>query len=273
MGIGRFTAWYFSTARDILARGLIRLGVTPNALTIFGTILTIAAAVCLATGVKLCNGNAVDFHWWGKSHRFFSLAALLMFGCSACDMLDGAVARIGNLKTRFGGFLDSTLDRVGDGAIWGGLAIGYATLDTPNLTFILLCLMGSLSAFLISYTKCRAEDFIEDCAVGFWKRGERFAAVLISAIACNPGAMVLLLGVTAYFTWIRRVTFTRNSLKGKNPSSDPRTGKSFLEKIQPWCYPRMTIQCDMATIGNILILIFLRFDTAQWDLLRDWALS
>jgi phosphatidylglycerophosphate synthase len=270
MGIGRFTAWFFSTARDTLARGLIQLHVTPNMLTCFGTLLTMAAAGFLAAAIHACGGASSNFPWWSQSHRFFSIAAALLFGSAACDMIDGAVARIGNLASEFGGFLDSTLDRISDFSIWAGLAIGYAILEKPNLTFILLCMTANLNAFLISYAKCRAEDFIEDCSIGFWKRGERIAAVLISAISCNPASMILLLSLTAPFTWLRRIAFARRALAGQNPTTDPRRGGSWFEIIQPWCYPRMSLFCDLATIGNILVIIFLRFDVSDWDLLRQW---
>jgi len=270
MGIGKLTAWYFSTARDILARGLLRIGITPNVLTIFGTLFTVAAGVFLAAAIRASGGRSADFAWWSQSHRYYSLAALLLFACSACDMLDGAVARIGKMSSSFGGFIDSTLDRIGDFSVWAGMTMGFALLEKPNLTFILLCLIANLNAFMISYAKCRAEDYIDHCSVGFWKRGERFAAVLIAALACNAASVIVLLSLTSPFTWLRRIAFTRRALAGKNPSEDPRIGGSLLEKIQPWCYPRMTLLCDIATIGNILIIIFLRFDPAGWDLLRTW---
>jgi len=256
--IGRSVGWFFTHARDAIARRLVRLGVTPNGLTIFGALLTVAAGVCLAVGVRF------------DREDLFVLAGVLMYSSAACDMLDGAVARVGKLGSDFGGFLDSTLDRVSDFALFGGLAFGYAWRPEANLTFLLLCGVGLLSAMLISYTKARAEDFVDDCSVGFWKRGERIAAILIASFACNPGAAVLLLAASSPFTVWRRIGYTRRAMAGKPVVRDPRREGGGLAKLQPWLYPRMSWPYDLITLSNIAFLIFFRFDPSRWDLLRTW---
>lgn len=256
--IGRATAWFFTHARDAIARRLVRIGVTPNMLTVAGTVLTVGTGVCLAAGVAM------------RQDRWFLLAGVLLYSCFACDMLDGAVARLGGGASEFGAFLDSTLDRVSDFAIYIALAVGYAWRAPANLTFLLLALLALLSAQLISYAKARAEDFIDDCTVGYWQRGERCAAVLIACFACNPGALVLQQALSPTFTVWRRVWFTRQSILHRRAVRDVRAEGSWFQKLQPWMYPRKSLPYDLITLANIAFLIFFRFDASQWDLLRTW---
>ena len=165
-GIGRFVGWLFITARDALARVLVRARVTPNILTIVGTLFTAGAGACLAAALWESGGRDLDFSAWTRSHLFFILAAGCLILSSACDMLDGAVARIGNLSSSFGAFLDSSMDRIADFFLWTGMAAGYAILDKPNITFILLCMIANMNCFMISYTKSRAET--QKLSLGPW---------------------------------------------------------------------------------------------------------
>ncbi len=123
---------------------------------------------CRSTGLRL----------GGPVASWYPLAALAwLFVAAACDMLDGAVARSGNLHSRFGAVLDSTVDRFSDIAIWGACALYFAAAG--NVTYCLLTFLALSNTFLISYVKARAEDLIPDCSVGFWQRGERFFAILV----------------------------------------------------------------------------------------------
>jgi len=264
MGIGKMTGCFFSVSRDALAKGLIRVGVTPNVLTVFGLIFTAGAGVALAAAVELTGGRGCDFQWWSRAHGYYGIAAGLLFLSNACDMLDGAAARIGNMSSKFGGFLDSSLDRLNDFFMWAGPAAGYTLLEKPNITFVLLCMVAVLNSFMISYCKCRAEDFIDQCRVGFWRRGERCAAVLIAAIACNISMAVVMIALSGTFTWLRRISYTRTMIR------QGRQQDTLLGKIQPWRWPRMTLPHDAAVIGNISMLMFLRFDPADLDLLRNF---
>lgn len=256
--IGSKVAWFFTHARDSLARGLIRLGVTPNMLTVFGTALTVAGSVFVFFGV---------YRQWTAG---FPIAGVLLYFCCACDMLDGAVARLGNLASDFGGFLDSTLDRVSDFAIWAALAMGYALRDPANWTFAAGSMLALISAQLISYTKARAEDFIDDCSVGFWKRGERFTGVLCACFAANPGTLVVVMALTTPWTVWRRIRYTQQSLTGQTPIRDPRIQGRWIHRIQPWLFPRLSWPHDVTCIVTILVLLFLRIDPARWDVFRQW---
>ena len=244
--IGKSVGRFFSVMRDALARGLVTCRVTPNALTITGCLLNIATGICLAFGIK--TGLPV----------YYIVASFLLYWCAACDMLDGAVARIGSKSSKFGAFLDSTTDRISDFALWAGIAFGYAWLDAPNRTFMLLSMIAFLNAFLISYTKARAEDLIEKCPVGYWQRGERFAAILIGIMAVNPGALVVQQAISPIFTWLRRANYTRLVLASKTPATSAKDPNArWYHKIQPWLYPRMTIPYDLITLANIAWLIWM----------------
>ena len=118
--------------------------------------------------------------WWP------ALAALFLFAAFACDMLDGAVARVGHLGSRSGAVLDSAVDRFSDMAIYLACALHFALLPQPNVTYQLLAVLALCNGVLISYIKARAENMIEDCTVGYWLRGERCAALLIG---CTFGHM------------------------------------------------------------------------------------
>jgi CDP-diacylglycerol--glycerol-3-phosphate 3-phosphatidyltransferase len=120
-----------------LARGLAALGLTPNALTVIGFVLAIVAALAAAGGLWLV------------------AAALVIIG-GLFDVFDGAVARATGRATRFGAFLDSTLDRWGEGVIYVGIISGLAALaDLPLGPVVAGAAMAS--AFMVSYTRAKSE--------------------------------------------------------------------------------------------------------------------
>jgi len=181
---------------------LIWRGVSPNAITTFGTVATVIG------GGIYAHGNIRVAGW--------------VVGLSAiCDLLDGTVARQTGRTSVFGAFYDSTLDRVADGAVLGGLAIFFArngvhhaipdSMSTPMVSVMLLGIIGS---FLTSYTRARAEGLAIDAKVGILQRPERI--VLLSApqafFGLAVGGWVLIsicvvLTVTAWITVIQRVAF------------------------------------------------------------------
>lgn len=183
---------------DPLAGALARLGVSPNTLTTLGAVFTVAAAVAFGTGRIMLGG-------W-----ILSLTALF-------DVLDGRVARRANRATVFGAFYDSTLDRVGDGALMAGLTMFYATSPAhASVPLMIVCLTGMVGTFVISYTRARAEALGLDAKVGFLQRPERF--VLLSAPQALFGlalggkvlaAIVILLAVTGWITAVQRIVCVR----------------------------------------------------------------
>ena len=263
--IGRAIGHGFAVARDRLAGLLIRLGVGPNALTLAGVVLTTAAAVCYLPGAS------ARFAWTlrpaAPANAYLLLGGLLMILASACDMLDGAVARLAHQSTELGAFLDSTLDRYADFLVYAVLAVHYAAARPANLTFVLLCTAAIFNGFMISYTRARSEGLARPCTVGYWQRGERSAAVLIATLAYNVPALVVQQALLPALTVIRRVFHTRSVLAGKSPIQDPRQGNLWL-KLRLWRWPRATIPYDLVTGLNIAWLIFARF--APPDPLGHW---
>jgi len=263
--IGRAVGTSVAGLRDIVARALVRTGIPPNALTLLGMVFTAAA------GVGYALGAGAKFAWSldpSGANAWLLVALAMLVLSSACDMLDGAVARLGNKKTAFGGFLDSTLDRYSDFAVYCGIVVYYAWRSPANVTFILLAILALVNAFMISYTKARAEDFIRDCHVGYWQRGERSAAILIGTGFYNVPAMVLQQAALPLLTVLRRILHTKAVIEGKQAIIDPRQGGWWL-KIRLWRWPRMTVPYDVVTIANIAWLVFA--DIPATDVLRQWA--
>src|SRR5436853_4587236 len=136
---------YTTGARTLASRsivGLTRTRVTPNALTTAGVSLCLAAAVLVYFEYR----NELLFYWLG--------AAVFVIG-SVLDILDGALARAGGKATPFGAFLDSALDRVGEGAMLGAIALIFARQGN---TIALACAIAATAgSFLVSYPRAKAE--------------------------------------------------------------------------------------------------------------------
>ena len=143
-----------------VARRLVAWGVTPDALTIVGTI-----------GVS---GGALAFYPRGH----FLIGTLVITAFVFSDMLDGAVARASGTSGSWGAFLDSTMDRIGDGAIFGALALWYAG-DGNSTTYCALALYDLVAGAVTSYAKARAESLGLTCNVGIAERSERLIAILV----------------------------------------------------------------------------------------------
>jgi CDP-diacylglycerol---glycerol-3-phosphate 3-phosphatidyltransferase len=181
---------------------LARHNVSPNKITTLGTLITIAAGVVYATGHIMTAG------WIMAVTAFF-------------DVLDGQVARRTGKCTVFGAFYDSTLDRVADGALMAGLTVFYATNRIHhNVYMVVVCLVGIIGTFLVSYTRARAESLGIDAKVGVMQRPERI--VLLSAPQALFGlfwngwvliGIIILLSVTACITAVQRIAFVYHATR------------------------------------------------------------
>jgi CDP-diacylglycerol---glycerol-3-phosphate 3-phosphatidyltransferase len=256
--LGRYIGGGFCAARDTLARGLAALGITPNHLTVAGFLLTCGTGACLAIGA----GHQVPYwavdapggggaSWWPLG------AGLFLIASSACDMIDGALARITGSGSDFGAFLDSTLDRFSDIAIIVGISIYFAR--DGNLTYQLLALFALANTFLISYIKARAEEIVPDCSVGWWQRGERHVTFLLGCFFGHIPAILWQLTLLPAFTVWRRLTFAHQAITAQAaghplPSPlPPRTGWGRWKLSQ---HPRGSWQHDLVAGANIAYIIF-----------------
>jgi CDP-diacylglycerol--glycerol-3-phosphate 3-phosphatidyltransferase len=183
-----------------VADWLVRRRVRPNTITTIGTLCTMTAGVIFATGHIRTGG-------W-----FLGLTALF-------DVLDGTIARRTGQSTTFGAFYDSTLDRVADGFLLGGLTVFYATSPRYGSdAMVVVTLLGLIATFLTSYTRARAESLGLDAKVGLLQRPERIT--LLSAPQAFFGlaldgwvlvAIVALLSVTAWITVAQRIAFVHRT--------------------------------------------------------------
>jgi CDP-diacylglycerol--glycerol-3-phosphate 3-phosphatidyltransferase len=146
---------------DPVARGLVRLGVTPDLVTVLGTLGVVTGAVA----------------FYPRGSLFGGTVFITCFVFS--DLIDGAIARARGTSGNWGAFLDSTLDRAGDGAIFGALVWWYAAEGDEHVLagLALFCLVGGT---LISYAKARAEGLGMTCNVGLAERSERLIVVLVT---------------------------------------------------------------------------------------------
>jgi CDP-diacylglycerol---glycerol-3-phosphate 3-phosphatidyltransferase len=149
-----------SKVTEPVARTLVRWGVTPDALTIVGTVGVSAGALA----------------FYPRGHFFLGTLVITAFVFS--DLLDGAVARARGTSGPWGAFLDSTLDRIGDGAVFGGLALWYAG-PGHSRTLCAVAVYDLVAGAVTSYAKARAESLGMTCNVGIAERSERLIAILV----------------------------------------------------------------------------------------------
>ncbi|SHW03150.1 phosphatidylglycerophosphate synthase [Mycobacteroides abscessus subsp. abscessus] len=196
-----------------LARGALRIGLTPDSVTVIGTTASVVGALTLFPTGHL---------WYG---------ALVVWFFVLADMLDGAMARERGYGTRLGAVLDATCDRIGDGAVFCGLLwwIAFEMHDKPLAIATLICLVTSQ---VISYIKARAEASGLNADGGFIERPERLIIVLVGAgfsdLPIHPLPLALpiamwLLAVASVITLGQRVASVRRSpgADAPLPSSSP----------------------------------------------------
>lgn len=193
-----------------LVHWLARLNPDPNLLTVIGLCINILAAVLYGYG------------------QFFN-AGLVMIAANIFDMLDGRVARLTGRVTKFGAFLDSSLDRLSDMVVFLGIIIFYAR-DTEYHSTLYAALTGAalIGSVMISYTSARAESIVPKMDVGFMRRPERVVLLIIGSLTVWPNsthwmlnkmpATIWLMTIMSYWTFGHRLydtwRLTREAEKG-----------------------------------------------------------
>lgn len=158
---------------DPVAAGLLRTGVTPDAVTVAGTLGVVLGALVFFPRGMMFTGTAVVF--------FFVLT----------DLLDGTMARMRGTSGKFGAWLDSTCDRIADAAIFGGLVLWF-TGDGDSATMAAVALFCLVAGGVVSYAKARAEGLGLRCDVGLAERAERLILVLAGTLLAGLGLDVAL---------------------------------------------------------------------------------
>uniref|UniRef100_A0A7V0Z768 CDP-alcohol phosphatidyltransferase family protein n=1 Tax=candidate division WOR-3 bacterium TaxID=2052148 RepID=A0A7V0Z768_UNCW3 len=176
-----------------LVKLLIKLNITPNLITILSFIIALFAFIAYKNGV-------------------FWLGGIILFFSSILDTFDGEIARQTNRVTKFGGFLDSTLDRVNEFLIYLGLFVYYYHRMDYVLYWILFALFGSL---MVSYTRARGEGIGISPQVGLFERFVRLLFLIIGSFL-GPEIMVYVLIIIAagtFITALQRIFYLLNNSK------------------------------------------------------------
>jgi CDP-diacylglycerol---glycerol-3-phosphate 3-phosphatidyltransferase len=188
-----------SPVMDALVRALVRF--SPDVLTITGLALNGVACgmFSLAGGLGFVNPTML---------RLGGGVALL---AAIFDMLDGRVARLRGRETKFGAYLDSTMDRYSDMLLYMGLLILYARLERNGL--MVLVWVAAFGGFMTSYARARAESLIPRCPVGLMERPERVVLIIAGALLNHMVAVLWVIAVLSNVTAIQRIVYTYVELK------------------------------------------------------------
>ena len=185
---------------NAMVRVLASAGVHPNILTAIGVCINVGCGVLFGVG---------EFFW----------AGIVLIIANSFDMLDGNVARLTGNVTKFGGFLDSSLDRLSDMVSLLGIMIFYAG-NTPQHSILNVFLAGTglIGSVMVSYTTARSESLGVKANVGFLQRPERIVLLIIGALSthwnsssffANRMPQVLwILAIASIWTFVHRMFFT-----------------------------------------------------------------
>ena len=196
---------YTDEARRLASRsieGLEGTNVTPDALTV--------------AGVGLCIAGATVVYFEYASEWLFLVGAALFVIGSVLDILDGALARRSGTGTPFGAFLDSTVDRIGEGFMIG--AIGLVLLRDGSEWGVALAFAAVAGSFLVSYARAKAEILGLKGDVGIGSRAERVVVLTAGLVFAPFGALpwtMAVLTATAWITVLQRVLAVRSQLRGR----------------------------------------------------------
>lgn len=190
---------------DHIVRWLAFGGVNPNILTVVGVTINVGCGVLFGMG------------------EFF-FAGIVLIVANLFDMLDGNVARLTGRVTRFGGFLDSSLDRLSDMVSFLGIIVFYAS-NTPehSLLNVIVAGVGMIGSVMVSYTTARSESIGIKANVGFLQRPERIVLLVIGALSSFPDStaffanrmpqVLWVLAIGSFWTFIHRMFYIWKELR------------------------------------------------------------
>jgi CDP-diacylglycerol--glycerol-3-phosphate 3-phosphatidyltransferase len=224
-----------------MVQRLARRKINPNLLSVMGVSINVLCGLMFGLG---------HFFW----------AGVVLIVANLFDMLDGAVARRTGQVTRFGGFLDSTLDRISDMAAFVGLMVFYARdteyHSTLNVMLAGLALVGSV---LVSYASARAESLIPKCDVGFLRRPERVVLLIIGGLSTHPGsdsifanrmpAVLWILAVGSFWTFAYRMYHTWIEVKRMEDAAREQARAAAASGEPPLAEPQTRTTAPDVTQG------------------------
>jgi CDP-diacylglycerol--glycerol-3-phosphate 3-phosphatidyltransferase len=187
----RFQAWVRRNAQRF-ARFLGRLPITPNQVTVAGTLLTFVAASLAGFGL-------------------LRVAGIVLALSGTFDILDGALARATKRSYPYGAFLDSTFDRYSEGAVYVGVAVYFLGTGDPYMRWeVLACMLALAGSFLVSYVRARAQSLGFTCDSGIFARPER---VVVTVAGLVIGVWWVLFGVVVLLAVLTNVTAVQRILE------------------------------------------------------------
>jgi CDP-diacylglycerol--glycerol-3-phosphate 3-phosphatidyltransferase len=213
--LDRLTRARFAPWLDRPAALLLRIGLTPDVVTIVGTL-----GVCVGALVFFPRGELA----WGVL-----FITLFVFS----DNLDGAMARLSGRTGTWGSFLDSTLDRLGDGAIFAGLALAFVRTDEPEMVAVTLACL--VLGGVVSYVRAKAESLGYRANIGVAERADRLVSTLVAAFLAGLGvpyvleAVLWALAVLSLVTVLQRMILVHRQARPRPAAggapSDQRAGE------------------------------------------------
>jgi CDP-diacylglycerol---glycerol-3-phosphate 3-phosphatidyltransferase len=186
--------------RELVRNRLIESRLTPNAISLTGFLLCVAAAVLVA-------------------ERLFFLGGLMFIIGSVCDTLDGRYSRMSGKGSPFGAFLDSTLDRIEEGVVLTAVAAYFASRDMQFA--VAACVVAVLASLMVSYTRARAEALGVECKVGIATRAVRVVILSIGLLFAKGAGLadfellapaVYVLAGLSTITVLQRIFHVRKAL-------------------------------------------------------------
>ncbi|NHC13950.1 phosphatidylinositol phosphate synthase [Motilibacter deserti] len=217
--LNRYARAFFSRVMTPIARGLLRAGVSPDVITLLGTL-----GVCVGALVFFPRG---EFFWGSFFITWFVFS----------DMIDGTMARLSGRSSVWGAWLDSCTDRVGDAAIFAGILLWWVG-DGDNPLLAGLALYGLVAGSVVSYVKARAEGLGMRADVGVMERSDRLVTILVATGLDGLGVpwihtvALWLVAVGATVTVVQRALLVRRQAlaradatpSGGQGAGSPRTG-------------------------------------------------
>ncbi|MCB0542149.1 MAG: CDP-alcohol phosphatidyltransferase family protein [Saprospiraceae bacterium] len=199
---------------------LLRIGITPNAITTIGFVINVVAAVVFVAGGAESRTDLRYVGWGG---------GIILFG-GLFDMIDGRLARVGRMESRFGALYDSVLDRYSELAMF--LGICYYLVAQSYFLSSLFAFIAMIGSMMVSYVRARAEGLGIECKGGLMQRPERILLIGISAVVC---------GVLAQYT-------------GQFKYTIPGTGFPLFENITLFTFPIfiMAVLTNLTAIRRLL---------------------
>jgi len=186
---------------DPFVKLLIKIGVTPNMVTMFGFILTFASTVVLIYGAETGDRD---------NHKFIGYAGIIILLAGAMDMVDGRLARINNQARPFGALFDSVIDRYSELVMFFGFC--YYTVTQNYLLTSIFCFISMIGSIMVSYTRARAEGLGINASVGLMQRPERIVLVAFASIATSIVSGIIGGGYRLEVTWLPQPLFETISI-------------------------------------------------------------